>query len=122
MQQLHRVSPCPQSPAFHVPSNLYTCTHVFVCHDAVRKPLGLPYDGPYKVLRRQATYIVLDINKHQNTITIDRLKPAFLEFHLLPAQSVIPSESSSAPQQYEQLTRTTRSGRRVHFPDLYGTM
>ena len=35
MRQLHLVSPRLQSPALHVPSNLYTCTHVFVRHDAV---------------------------------------------------------------------------------------
>ena len=122
MRQLRPVSPRPQSPAFHVPSNLNTCTHVFVRHDAVRKPLDPPYDGPYKVLCRQAKCFVLDINGHRKTITIDRLKPAFLESHLLPATSLITSASSSAPQQYEQSTRTTRSGRRVHFPDRYGTM
>jgi len=97
MQQLHRVSPCPQSPAFHVPSNLYTCTHVFVSHDAVRKPLDPPYDGPYKVLCRQAKCFVLDINGHRKTTTINSLKPAFLESHLLPANSLIPLASSSAP-------------------------
>ena len=122
MRQLRPVSPRPQSPAFHMPSNLYTCTYVFVRHDAVRKPLDPPYDGPYKVLCRQAKCFVFDINGHRKTITIDRLKPAFLESHLLPATSLITSASSSAPQQYEQSTRTTRSGRRVYFPDRYGTM
>jgi len=122
MQQLRPVSPRPQSPTFYVPSNLYTCTHVFVRHDAVRKPLDPPYDGPYKVLYRQAKCFVLDLNGHQKTISIDRLKPAFLESHLLPAHASVTSASSSAPKQYEQSTRTTRSGRRVHFPDRYGTL
>ena len=121
MRQLRTVSPRPQSPPFHVPSNLSTCTHVFVHHDAVRKPLDPPYDGPYKVLGRQVKYFVLEINGKQKTVTLDRLKPAFLEPHLLPAQVLKPPESSSAPAQSEHSPRTTRSGRRVHFPDRYGT-
>ena len=121
MRQLRTVSPRPQSPAFHVPSNLSTCTHVFVRLDAVRKPLDPPYDGPYKVLGRQVKYFVLEINGKQKTVTLDRLKPAFLEPHLLPAQVLKPPESSSAPAQSEHSPRTTRSGRRVHFPDRYGT-
>lgn len=37
----------------HVDKVLSSCTHVFVCCDAVRTPLQPPYDGPYKVLQRQ---------------------------------------------------------------------
>ena len=96
-------------------------TFVFVCHDAVRRPLYSPYNGPYKVLCWQAKYFVLDINGHQKTITLNHLKPAFLESHL-PTQSLTPTESSSAPQQYEQSTHSTCSRRRVHFPTCYGTM
>ena len=28
---------------------LKSCIHVFVCNDAVQKPLQKPYNGPYKV-------------------------------------------------------------------------
>ena len=120
MQQLRPVPPRQQSPASHVPSNLSTCTHVFVRHDAVRKPLDPPYDGPYRVLCRQAKHFVLDIKGHQKTITLDRLKPAFLEPNLLPAPVVTPTKSSPAPQQDAQFAPTTRSGRRVSR--RYGTL
>ena len=28
-------------------NDLTTCTHVFICHDAVKKPLRQPYDKPF---------------------------------------------------------------------------
>ena len=39
----------------YVPSALQQASHVFVRHDAVRKPLQPPYDGPYAVLERTTT-------------------------------------------------------------------
>ena len=79
MQQLRPASPRLQAPSSHVPTNLPTCTHVFVRHDALRKPLQPPYDGPYKVLCHQAKQYTLDINGKRSTISLDRLKPACLD-------------------------------------------
>ena len=39
----------------NIPQALATATHVFVRHDAVRKPLQPPYDGPYPVIKRTDT-------------------------------------------------------------------
>ena len=36
----------------HISHDLVTCTHVFVRHDAVRKPLQPPYDGLYNIFLR----------------------------------------------------------------------
>ncbi len=47
MQQIQATS---QKPA-HVSPALSTCTHVFIRHDAIRKPLQQPYNGPFKVLQ-----------------------------------------------------------------------
>ncbi|KZC14028.1 hypothetical protein WN55_06235, partial [Dufourea novaeangliae] len=35
--------------------DLCTCTHVYVCEDAVRRPLQSPYSGPFKILERLNT-------------------------------------------------------------------
>ena len=62
-----------------VPTDLQTCKHVFVRRDLVKRPLTAPYDGPYTVLKRFDKTIIIDRNGKQDKITIDRLKPAYIE-------------------------------------------
>lgn len=62
MQQLCPVpTRLPQRRATYVDPALATCTHVFLRHDAVRPPLQPPYDGPYKVVKRQGKSYVISI-------------------------------------------------------------
>ena len=79
MHQLRPVPPRLQSPPSHVPPNLSTCTHVFVRHDAIRKPLDPSYDGPYQIIRRHEKHVLPDIQGKQISVTLDRLKPAYLD-------------------------------------------
>ncbi|XP_041984046.1 uncharacterized protein LOC121736727 [Aricia agestis] len=58
--------------------DLLTCEYVFLRNDAVRKPLQTPYDGPYKVLRREEKYFVIQLPDRTATVSIDRLKPAYI--------------------------------------------
>ena len=111
----------------YISDKLSTCTHVFVRNDAVRKPLQRPYNGPFRVVKRTDKYFTLDLNGRQDTVSLDRLKPAHLDTPAPPPSappsatppipsfstplSTTPSGSTSPPH------RTTRSGRRVHFPD-----
>ena len=76
------VRPQPQRNV-HVSKDLSSCTHVFIRHDAVRKPLQQPYDGPYRVLARAGKHFKIDINGRQDTVSLDCLKPA----HLAPTNS-----------------------------------
>ena len=40
-----------QQKSPYVSSDLDSCTHVFVRHDTVKRPLQQPYDGPFKVTK-----------------------------------------------------------------------
>lgn len=64
-----------QKPFVH--NRLADCTHVFIRHDAVRKPLQPPYDGPFKVKKRSDKYFTVQLQRRDAKISIDRLKPAF---------------------------------------------
>ena len=111
-----------------IPHNLSTATHVFVRHDAVRKPLQPPYDGPYPIIKCTAKYFTIKLNNRTENISIDRLKPAHLDptNQCTPAPSQQSSPASPTPQLRPSTqpsvtptttnTHTTRSGRRVHFP------
>ena len=79
MHQLRPVPPRLQSPPSHVPPNPSTCTHVFVRHDAIHKPLDPPYDGSYQIIRRYEKHFLLDIQGKQIFATLNRLKPGYLD-------------------------------------------
>ncbi|GBL95838.1 hypothetical protein AVEN_227092-1 [Araneus ventricosus] len=56
--------------------DLQSVSHVFIRRDTIR-PLELPYQGPYKVLRRKEKFFCIEINGKEATVSIDRLKPAY---------------------------------------------
>ena len=72
------VRPQPQRNV-HVSRDLAACTHVFVRHDGIRKPLQPTYDGPYRVVERAEIFFTIDYNGRDDTVSLDRLKPAYLE-------------------------------------------
>ena len=53
-----------------VSHHLSTCPYVFVRHNAVRKPLQVLYDGPYKVLKRSDKHFTLEVNGQQKLLTV----------------------------------------------------
>ena len=119
---MSKLRPMPSQPHSHrssfISPELQSTSHVFVRRDAVRKALQPPYDGPFPVLERSAKFFTLDIKGQTQTVSLDRLKPAHIDntFPCTPAQTA-PVQPDSVATEPAQQVRTTRSGRRVHWPD-----
>ncbi|KMQ82556.1 pol polyprotein [Lasius niger] len=109
-----------ERPVFVHP-HLKDCTHVFVRNDRVPRPLQQPYDGPFKVIKRGDKTFVVDVRGRKATISLDRLKPAYIvldsQEHDTPA--VITKDVSSSSGTSKQKSTTTRSGRVVKFPQNF---
>ena len=134
----------PQTSFVH--RSLDTCTHIFLRIDAVRKPLQPPYLGPFKVLKRNPKFFVIEQKGKHVSVSIDRLKPAFLESVSArttaadvplegeptvssPLRTALRATSAPAPApaptpapalvKSQSTARVTRSGRHVHWPQRY---
>ena len=95
MQQLRAPPVHPSQRQTRIPDTLHTCTHVFVCHDAIQKPLQHPYDGPYKVLYCSDKHFTLNIQGTRKTVSLDRLKPTHLEYTTTVQDTPQPSTITS---------------------------
>ena len=113
----------PTLPRGRVDNSLESATHVFVRHHAIKKPLQPPYDGPYQVLDRSAKFYMLDLKGRKDTVSVNRLKPAYLNHS--PSLDTTPpvfdttppvSPATPTPPQGSSTRQTTRAGRRVHWP------
>ncbi|CAK1600312.1 unnamed protein product [Parnassius mnemosyne] len=93
--------------------DLPNATHVYVRDDSVKGSLQPAYSGPFKVLERGDKIYKLLMKGKEQTVSIDRIKPAY-----------IPSDASTcrtppAKKKEEYEKSCTRSGRRVKLPDYY---
>ena len=100
----------------YVSQDINGCTHVFVRRDSIRKPLQCPYGGPYKVIERTAKHFTIIIKGRREVVSLDRLKPAYLD-ELQPTTIVEPTHMSPSPP--KDPPRVTHSGRHVHWPKRY---
>ena len=125
MQQLHppKVRSTSRHPIF-INKDLDSSSHVFIRRDAKRTPLQPTYDGPFKVIDRSDKHFVIELsNKRKDTVSVDRLKPAYLDTSgtqldaapLSPTPSLLttptPATVDSRPPRF------TSSGRRVKWRD-----
>ena len=145
-RHMSTLSPIPtprhlsKSTLFYIPEELSSCSHVFVRHDAVRRPLQCPYDGPFSVISRRGKTVMVDINGRHSTISMDRLKPAFIlnpdfdsptrqhsptiiKLQPHPPTTTDAPTTTGGPQPEEPKTtpahQITRSGRKVKFNPRY---
>ena len=125
MQSLKATPTKSHARPTYVIKKLDSCTHVFVRQDHVQKPLDVPYKGPYRVLHEVDKYFELDLDGRHDTVSLDRLKPAFIdsssgnkEDHVPPVEcnAADPHKIALVPQPYK-----TRSGRKVQTPKCYAT-
>nr|GFC40414.1 hypothetical protein [Tanacetum cinerariifolium] len=58
--------------------DLATSKQVFIRHDGPKNCLQMPYDGPYPVVSRNRKTFCIDVKGKKITVTIDRLKPAYI--------------------------------------------
>ena len=111
----------------HVNTDLSSCPFVFVRHDAVKRTLQPPYDGPFKVLHRTDKHYALDISGQKKVISLDRLKPAYMDEP--PSTTTdIPPTAGIPPAQPQPQTPTSSPPPPPHhhlpllaLPDLVAT-
>ncbi|CAH8547737.1 unnamed protein product [Schistosoma rodhaini] len=126
MQNIKPIPPRQHNNRVQLDKNLETCKFVFVRVDAVKKPLKPPYEGPYKVTKRTPKHFIIIRNGNKETISIDRIKPAFYEPTNLKEvnideQQPLPSvpEKPSEEDKFHLKPSLTRSGRLVKKPKRY---
>ncbi|CAH8639523.1 unnamed protein product, partial [Dicrocoelium dendriticum] len=79
MRELHFTATRAQTNKRYIPKDLTTCSHVWLRNDAVRRPLQPPYEGPFEVIARTAKHHMINRNGKVDVLSVDRLKPAYIE-------------------------------------------
>lgn len=78
------------NPSPYVNKDIKHCTHVMLRDDSIGPSAKKPYSGPHLVIKRDEKTFIIDINGKANTISIDRLKPAYFQ----------PPEDNDVPTNY----------------------
>lgn len=111
------------SKTFYLPNDIHTAQFVFLRRGPAKRSLESPYTGPYKVLKRNTKTFSLDIKGKEVTVTIDRIKPAYLTKENREYDTTIRSPMTVLPLHTNHDAplpeKKTRSGRLVKFPDYY---
>ncbi|XP_018647055.1 maguk P55 subfamily member 2,6, putative [Schistosoma mansoni] len=113
MSKLKPINTREQSRAVYIPKDLSNCTHVWIRCDKIKAPLSPPFEGPFKVVSRKAKYFVIEKHGNIDTVSIDRLKPAYLDHEppyvlldRLTDKSI--TESKCKDDKSLQMTKTAR--------------
>ncbi|GFU30402.1 transposon Tf2-6 polyprotein [Trichonephila clavipes] len=81
-EKMRALQPTPTSAhsnsSMFVPTKLKSCSHVFLRIDSVQPPLSQNYTGPHKVIRRTDKVFTILINGKRKTVSIDRVKSAYV--------------------------------------------
>ena len=85
--------------------------YVFVPWDASHGPLQTPYTGPYHVLQRQDKYFIIQCGEREESVSVDRLKPANAEHRLPHRASDTPKKGTATETTGWEASGRTWSGR-----------
>lgn len=102
--------------------DLATSSHVYLREDALRGSLQPAYTGPHLVLERGDKTFKLLIKNKPVKVSIDRIKPAYIldeQPNTIGQRTVDSEDDEPEREKIRERNMTTRSGRRVHFPDYY---
>ena len=85
-EQVQALVPIPTShhgiTPISIPPDLQHSQYIFIRRDSHRTPLQRPYEGPFKVLQPGEKNFTIDIGGRKDTVSVDRLKPAHIEFQV----------------------------------------
>jgi len=113
MRSIRYASPrIPNHQPIFMSPDLEHATHVYVRRDATGHSLLSRYMGPFKVLDRKDKVFTVETESGSDTISIDRIKPAFIEPQQINfIQSTVLTSESSASQNKP----STRNLKRIQF-------
>jgi hypothetical protein len=91
-----------------LPPELLSAPLVFVRAPPTHPPLAPAYTGPFKVLRRSPLAFQLQIGNRTDTVSVHRLKPAYLPPDATPAQPPLRGRPPAGPSLPSILKKTPR--------------
>ncbi|XP_015522352.1 uncharacterized protein LOC124295444 [Neodiprion lecontei] len=93
-----------------IQQELQSCSHVFLRLDEVKPPLKPPYSGPHLVKKcLDDRRFVINIDGDEKTVSIERLKPAFLAKDDSASDHVIGPEDIILPHQQGTMDRPLKT-------------
>ena len=118
----------PAGTVPHSPLSRETCSRPSLCLFVgmlIAHPFSAPYCGPFKVVQPGPKSFKVDVRGKTETVSIDRLKPAYIDPDFPPP--VAEPRSRGCPQKIRHHSDTstdagkqhTRSGRRILVPRQY---
>ncbi|GFT75080.1 transposon Tf2-6 polyprotein [Nephila pilipes] len=80
--KMRSLQPIPKSAhmksSMFVPTDLKSCSHVFLRVDSLQPSLSQNYTGPHEVVHHTDKVFTILINRKKKTVSIDRVRPAYV--------------------------------------------
>lgn len=88
------------NPPPYISKDINNCSHVMLRDDSIRPSHSKPYSGPHLVIKRMDKFFIIDINGKSNTISIDRLKPAYFQQEDVVNRSSLSTNDAAIPHDH----------------------